>query len=88
MKHTKSSMKELITSSRVRNRLLIAKTVQAELAIAARRVMRLSEPGRPERLLTLNAIADETGLSAGLISRAIVKASLDRRRKARRKSGD
>jgi len=62
---------ELIMQARVRNRLLMAKTLRSELRAAAQRVARLSQPGTPERLLTLMAVADETGLSIGDISSAL-----------------
>jgi hypothetical protein len=54
--------------SRIRNVLLEAVMRHgrtARLREAAQRVMRLSDPGTPDRLLTLSAVAEDTGLSAG-----------------------
>lgn len=71
----KDSITELVKHARVRNRLLMAQTLQTELREAARRVVRLSQPGTPERLLTLMAVADDTGLSIGDISEALANAA-------------
>jgi len=60
---------------RIRNALLTAKTVEREVLLAAERVVRLSDPGTPERLLTTTTVAEDTGIDAGLIVRAIIRAN-------------
>lgn len=70
----KSSLAKLVTQGRMRNRLLTAKAMQTEVRAAAARVVRLSDPGTPERHLTLLAVADETGVSSGAIVDAILAA--------------
>lgn len=64
---------ELTKQGRVRNRLLSASLLRKELRIAADRVMRLSEPGTPERMLTLIEVAEESNLSASKIVDDIVR---------------
>jgi hypothetical protein len=73
-----SDLDVLVRQSRLRNRLLTAQAVQIALRAAAARVVRLSQPGTPERLLTLQAVADETGLRAGAIVKAILLADVER----------
>lgn len=68
----KNSLNELATQGRIRNRLLSAKTMQAEIRAAAARVKRLSDPGTPERSLTLMAVADDTRLNIADIVDALV----------------
>jgi hypothetical protein len=70
----KDEIAELVKHGRIRNQLLTARTVECELSEAARRVVRLSKAGTPERMLTLAAVADESGLSAGAIVKAIIQA--------------
>ncbi len=57
----------------IRNRLLAASTLRSELRRAAERVMRLSEAGTPERLLTLVEVAEESSLAATAIVDEIVR---------------
>lgn len=70
----KDEINELAKLARIRNQLLIARTLERELTEAARRVVRLSKAGTPERTLTLMAVADESGLSIGAIVKAIIQA--------------
>lgn len=61
MKKRKDEIAELVQHGHVRNALLSAKTMQIEIRAAAERVARLSNPGTPERLLTLIAVAEASG---------------------------
>lgn len=70
-----SSLDALIRAGRVRNRLLIAKTVQAEVRAAADRVQRLSDPGTPARFFTVMEVARETGVKGSDIVRELVRKS-------------
>jgi hypothetical protein len=71
----KDEIQELVRHGRIRNRLLTAKAMQAEVRAAAARVVRLSDPGTPGRFLTIAAVADETGLDAGDIVEEIIHTS-------------
>lgn len=51
------------------------RTKADRLREAAERVRRVSDPGTPERFLTLCAVADETGFKVGDISQMVVKLS-------------
>ena len=62
---------ELHRAALIRNRLLMAKTLQKELIAAAERVSRLSEPGTPERFFTLTEVVRESGFSGRQIVDAI-----------------
>lgn len=72
-KRNKNEISELEISGRLRNRLLAASTLQVELRRAAKRVMRLSAAGTPERLFTLSEVANESSLSAGAIVDEIIR---------------
>lgn len=68
----KDEVAELVKHARIRNRLLAAQTLRAEVRTAAERVMRLSDAGTPERFFTLTAVADESRLSSAEIVDAII----------------
>ena len=76
MKKPKDEIAQLVRQGRMRNVLLTAKTMQAEVRAAAARVVRLSQPGTPARLFTLMAVAQETGLSSTMIVDAILDAKV------------
>lgn len=82
MKKRKDEIAELVQHGRNRNALLSATTMQVEIRAAAERVARLSDPGTPERLLTLMAVADASGFSVNDIGDEIIRA---KRRQRRRK---
>lgn len=73
MKRHVDEIAELVTLGRMRNALLMAKTMDAELRAAAERVMRLSIAGTPERLLTLIEVARDSGLATTAILDEIVR---------------
>lgn len=60
----KDEVAELVKLARIRNALLTVQTLKHEVRQAAERVVRLSEPGTPERLFTLQEVAAESGVSA------------------------
>jgi hypothetical protein len=64
----------LVQQARIRNVLIEAigrRGRSAQLREAADRVMRLSDPGTPERLLTLQSVAEDSGVSAADIVKQI-----------------
>lgn len=79
----KDEVNALAKLARIRNRLEMARTLQVELREAAKRVLRLSQAGTPERLVTLMAVADETGLSIGDIGAALHEATRKPRKPSR-----
>lgn len=72
---------ELAKQGRIRNSLLAVQALGVELRAAAERVMRLSEPGKPERFFALMEVAQESGLTSNAIVDAIQK--INRARKTR-----
>jgi hypothetical protein len=64
---------QLVQQTKMRNALLTVQAIQAEVRAAAERVMRLSEPGTPERLFTMMTVQQETGISGNAIVDAIQK---------------
>jgi hypothetical protein len=69
----RSTLHQLVTASRIRNRLLAGKALHVELRAAAKRVMRLSNPGTPQRFFTVIDVSDATGFSGPDIVDEIVR---------------
>lgn len=73
-KKQRDEISELTRLTRLRNQMLAALALQREVVIAAERVVRLSNPGTPERLLTIQAVAQQASVPASLITDAIIEA--------------
>jgi hypothetical protein len=72
-KPKKDEIAQLVQQTKMRNALLTVQAIQVEVRAAAERVMRLSEPGTPERLFTMMTVQQETGISGNAIVDAIHK---------------